>query len=871
MSCDNDCEKPIQFPRTIYNRPGLSRIDYRIGSYAELREHMFELLNQDAALSAWTHRGADDPGIALLEGTAVVGDILTFYQQLYANESYLRTAQWRESVAELVRLLGYRLAPGLGGEATFALAVKGEDAVTVPKGFGLKAQLESGAKPAEFESTEEVTAYPALSEFSLYRPFTQPSVTSGVTSTFSVPTSALEGMMVELKAGDRLMLVTASTDSLTHRQIAKVAQVTQHLDLTEITIEGKWRGPSSAAGISAYKLGRSFRYFGYNAPSRDTVITAGVASQTSVSYSAQVGLAPYTAIYYVAGVYHPLPSIDSYPLDQEVDDLSLGTTLLATLQLSNITAGTGQWHFFERQIVSVTTASLTRGALSGGATVVQLSSALARPDLVPALIHTDIRSVEFHEVIGAKFQVKTPREAIAADLSRLYFYGDVASYQLLHQRTLMLARDDQSEQITVTIDSTALGGDPVTLRPLTLVAPPGIFTLADFPLIDPTITVYGNLVSATQGKTEAEVVLGSGDQRQVFQTFALPNSPLTYLLDETQTPAQVPQLTVYVDGIAWRQVDAFFNYGPQDAVYVVRDDEDGKSFVQFGDGKNGRCLSSGVNNVSAVFRVGSGAHGEIKDGARPSITGKLKNFDKVYLPAPVAIGAGPEDESTARVAAPAKMQSLGRMVSLADIEAEALALPHVLKVRATWSAPEGIPLVRLTVLTESGEVADLNAVRDSMLTFNRYRGPARYPIDVAQGIRQYVYLKIEVGYEAARKEDDVRAAIKQALGLAAEEGNGIDGADGLFGLNARQFGYNAHKSQVIGAVQNVTGVMWVKLSAAQVLNLGTVPETDPTALALPTTDMVQPLLACADDRLLALHATHLVLSLSKDAVTGGDA
>ena len=28
---------------------------------------------------------------------AVVGDILTFYQQHYANEAYLRTAAWRDS------------------------------------------------------------------------------------------------------------------------------------------------------------------------------------------------------------------------------------------------------------------------------------------------------------------------------------------------------------------------------------------------------------------------------------------------------------------------------------------------------------------------------------------------------------------------------------------------------------------------------------------------------------------------------------------------------------------------------------------------------------------------------------------------------
>ena len=50
--------------------------------------------------SAWTHRDADDPGIALMEGAAILGDILTFYQEHYANEAYLRTAAWRERLSD---------------------------------------------------------------------------------------------------------------------------------------------------------------------------------------------------------------------------------------------------------------------------------------------------------------------------------------------------------------------------------------------------------------------------------------------------------------------------------------------------------------------------------------------------------------------------------------------------------------------------------------------------------------------------------------------------------------------------------------------------------------------------------------------------
>ena len=174
--CRNDCLEPLRFPVDIFNRPALPHIKYRIGSYAEIREALLRNLDKTPSLSHWTHRGADDPGIALLEGAAILGDILTFYQELYANEAFLRTAEWRESISDLVRLLGYRLSPGLGGNATFAFEIKGEQPVTVPAGFPVKAEVAGLSKPADFETTEQIIAYPWLSNFHLYRGLFTPNI-----------------------------------------------------------------------------------------------------------------------------------------------------------------------------------------------------------------------------------------------------------------------------------------------------------------------------------------------------------------------------------------------------------------------------------------------------------------------------------------------------------------------------------------------------------------------------------------------------------------------------------------------------------------------------------------------------------------------
>ena len=48
----------------------------------------------------------------MLEWWAYLADVLTFYNERYANESYLRTATQPGSIANLVALLGYQPAPG---------------------------------------------------------------------------------------------------------------------------------------------------------------------------------------------------------------------------------------------------------------------------------------------------------------------------------------------------------------------------------------------------------------------------------------------------------------------------------------------------------------------------------------------------------------------------------------------------------------------------------------------------------------------------------------------------------------------------------------------------------------------------------------
>src|SRR5580692_11421956 len=116
----------VQTPQPRNNAPGLSAVNYRVGAWASFKESMLARLSSSdyPALAALKTRADDDFSIALLDATAVVLDILTFYQERLANESYLRTATQLRSLTELARLINYQPAPGIAAETYLAFTIK---------------------------------------------------------------------------------------------------------------------------------------------------------------------------------------------------------------------------------------------------------------------------------------------------------------------------------------------------------------------------------------------------------------------------------------------------------------------------------------------------------------------------------------------------------------------------------------------------------------------------------------------------------------------------------------------------------------------------------------------------------------------------
>jgi len=472
--------------------------------------------------------------------------------------------------------------------------------------------------------------------------------------------------------------------------------------------------------------------------------------------------------------------------------------------------------------------------------------------------------VEFLEVIGEKFLLQgVYKEDTSSSTTQLFYFGSAESYKQLDERALLFVKEDGTyEEVTASIDESSVSSDDSKkLYPVYLSEFSEDFSIDEFPLLDePDVTVYGNLVEAIQGKTEKEAVLGNGDNRQEFQTFKLPKSPLTYLNSTSETPPEVPELEIYVNDVLWTRVPTFFNSGPKDEVYIVREDANGDSWVQFGDGKTGARLPSGVSNVKAVYRTGTGAYGALKEETTVQAGGKLDRLSKIYLPGVVSGGSEPETGDNAREAAPGSVQSLDRLVSLKDYETEALAISGVSKALASWDLVDNIPSIRITVLMETGRSKEFEDVRETLSKYNKRRGPQRFPIDVVPGKFLYVYIDAQFAFDPTLREDDVKKAVKEALGVTGEEGNGIDGSDGLFGIKQRKFGQNEYATKLAGTIQNVEGVLWAKVTAFGAL---TGEEDDPSELALPSEPKeLEELVSCDSIYLLSLYTDHLQLSIA---------
>jgi len=125
-------------------------IDYTDKDYDSLRQALLGLAT--FRLPEWTDRSPADMGMLLVDLFAYLGDVISYYQDRIASESFLDTAVERRSILNLLRLIGYELAPPVSASAELTLVFNPPapgDPTTVTVPAGAEFSTTAGSTPAQ--------------------------------------------------------------------------------------------------------------------------------------------------------------------------------------------------------------------------------------------------------------------------------------------------------------------------------------------------------------------------------------------------------------------------------------------------------------------------------------------------------------------------------------------------------------------------------------------------------------------------------------------------------------------------------------------------------------------------------------------------
>lgn len=131
-------------------------VDYMARDYDSLLRSMRELV--PSRLPEWkNYQSEADFGNVLLELFAHMGDILSYYQDRVANESFLTTAQSRRSVIDHLKLISYRLATAAPASAALDLIIPAtcNETITISRGDAFATKSQKDKASVRFEYTRE--------------------------------------------------------------------------------------------------------------------------------------------------------------------------------------------------------------------------------------------------------------------------------------------------------------------------------------------------------------------------------------------------------------------------------------------------------------------------------------------------------------------------------------------------------------------------------------------------------------------------------------------------------------------------------------------------------------------------------------------
>jgi predicted phage baseplate assembly protein len=315
----------------------------------------------------------------------------------------------------------------------------------------------------------------------------------------------------------------------------------------------------------------------------------------------------------------------------------------------------------------------------------------------------------------------------------------------------------------------------------------------------PVVPMAGNQALRVPGASREEI-LGSGDGSVPNPVFVLSRPPLTYVSAATPSGGQ-STLTVRVNGVAWTEVPSLYGQAPTARVYTVRIEDDGTTSITFGDGLSGARVPTGRDNVTATYRSGIGADGEVDAGKLTLLMTRPPSVKHVINPIAASGSQDPEALEDARTNAPRTVRTFDRIVSLTDYEDFARGFAGVGKAQArpVWSGQTRV--VHLTVASAAGEALDPQS--DTSLNLRAgiaAAGDPTQPVQVDSFAPRPFRLAATIFCRPEYDCDEVLAEAQAAI-------------EDAFTFEKRAFAQAVTDAEIMGIVHGVAGVLAVKITA----------------------------------------------------------
>ena len=309
-----------------------------------------------------------------------------------------------------------------------------------------------------------------------------------------------------------------------------------------------------------------------------------------------------------------------------------------------------------------------------------------------------------------------------------------------------------------------------------------------------TATIYGNVAKASHGETRIEP-LGSGDATRPLQTFTLRAKPLTYLPDSNALGA-ASTLELGVDTVRWSEAESLVDLGPKDHGYILKTDDADVTTATTGTGRNGARLSTGQDNVRAVYRSGSGIGGNLTAARISQLISRPLGVSGVINPLPSTGGADRESLEQGRRNLPLGVLSLDRLVSVQDYEDFTRARAGIGQASAVSLSDGARRVVHVTIAGAGDAPIDPNsdlyrALREAL----QAAGDPAVPVTVAVRELALLVIATDVRIDDDRRWDLMEPVIRAAL---------LD----AFSFDRRRLGQDVFVSEVQAAIQKVPGVRY---------------------------------------------------------------